>query len=92
VLFSVGVRVYELLIFLQQVGAIASSTLGTLSAMGDASLTRAIAAAMATGGGLPLLVEQVCIYRCVCVCVCVCACVYVCVWRRAVGRLLVEQV
>jgi hypothetical protein len=42
----------------KNVAALASAALTSLSTLGDVPLSRAVAAAMATGGGLPLLVEQ----------------------------------
>jgi hypothetical protein len=42
----------------KNVAALAAATLTSLSTLGAAPLNRAIASAMATGGGLPLLVEQ----------------------------------
>lgn len=42
----------------KKVAALAAATLTNLSTLGDAPLSRSIASAMATGGGLPLLVEQ----------------------------------
>uniref|UniRef100_A0A7S3WQG2 Uncharacterized protein n=1 Tax=Emiliania huxleyi TaxID=2903 RepID=A0A7S3WQG2_EMIHU len=42
----------------KRVASLAAATLGTLSALGDESLARSVSAAVATGGGLPRLVEQ----------------------------------
>eukprot|EP00967_Tisochrysis_lutea_P122184 scaffold202002_cov28-Tisochrysis_lutea.AAC.2 len=42
----------------RKVASIAASTLTNMATLGDVQLSRAIAAAMTTGGGLPLLVEQ----------------------------------